>query len=231
MLNQLELIDQVLEVLNKKGILDNLIIVGSWCLYFYKHHFKEASSLANIRTLDIDIDVNLLRKKKIRIDIPELLNPLGFDIKFHSDDSIILIHPEIKMEFLVSEKGRPTDKPVKLPGFGITAQPLRWLDFLEEEIITVNYKNLHVKIPHPVRFAIHKLIISQRRRGKKGKHQKDIIQAFEVLNMLVMMNQKQKIIDIINTLTRKQKKLIRQALKEDIPEGLFHLSYMIQKLI
>ena len=213
MLKQYELIDKILKALDEEGVLENIIIVGSWCIYFYKRHFDEAKILSNITTLDIDIDVNPLRKEKKKVDISDILVPLGFDLNFHGDGSISLIHPEIKAEFLVPEIGRPAHDPIKIPGSGITAQPLRWLDLLEKEIITVNYKGLSVKVPHPAWFAIHKLIISQRRRGKNPKTDKDIHQGIEVARMLIRMGQAKKLNEIIGGLSRKQKKLVKKALK------------------
>ncbi|MCD4784104.1 MAG: nucleotidyltransferase domain-containing protein [Candidatus Eremiobacteraeota bacterium] len=212
MLKQFELVDEILKALDKEGVLVNIIIVGSWCIYFYKHHFEEARILSNITTLDIDIDVNPLRKEKRKVNISDILISLGFDLRFHGDGSISLIHPEIKAEFLVPEIGRPAHDPIKIPGFGITAQPLRWLNLLEEEVITVDYKGMQVKVPHPARFAVHKLIISQRRIGRNPKVKKDIHQGIEVARMLIEMGQAGKLNEIIGGLSLKQKKLVRKAL-------------------
>jgi len=213
MSKQFELIDEILKALDREGVLDNIIIVGSWCIYFYRHHFEEAKILPNITTLDIDIDVNPLRKEKRKVDIPNIFLSMGFDLRFHGDGSISLIHPEIKVEFLVPEIGRPAHDPIKIPGFGITAQPLRWLDLLEEEVISISYKGMKVKVPHPALFAVHKLIISQRRRGKNSKTDKDIHQGIAVARMLIEMGQVKKLNEIIGGLSRKQKKLVRKALE------------------
>lgn len=35
-------VDKVLEKMDKEGVLQHLIVVGSWCVYFYKHEFKDA---------------------------------------------------------------------------------------------------------------------------------------------------------------------------------------------
>jgi len=133
MSEQFELIDEFLKNLDREGILDRIIIVGSWSVHFYKHGFEEAKILSNITTLDIDINVSPLRKKKEKIDIADILVSLGFDLNFHGDGFISMVHPIIKAEFLVPEIGRPAHNPVKIHGFGITAQPLRWLDLLETE--------------------------------------------------------------------------------------------------
>lgn len=214
MLNQFELIDKILGSLDREGVMNKIIIVGSWCIHFYKHHFEEAKMLPNITTLDIDIDVSSLRKEKRRVDISDILITLGFDLRFHGNGYTSLIRPEIKVEFLVPEIGRPANNPVKIPGFGITAQSLRWLNLLEEEVITVDYKGMKVRVPHPARFSVHKLIISQRRSSNNPKIKKDIRQGVDVAKMLLNMGQGEKLNEIIKGLSRKQKKYLKQALKD-----------------
>ncbi len=54
---QYELCLKVLKRLDKAGILDNFVLIGSWCVYFYKEYFAEVRyiDLAAIRTRDIDL--------------------------------------------------------------------------------------------------------------------------------------------------------------------------------
>jgi hypothetical protein len=219
MQEQSEIIEQSLQVLNQAGILDKIIIAGSWCIYFYQHHYKESKLLSAIRTTDIDINVSPLRRMKSGVNIIKLLTPLGFDVCFHGNGTVTLMHPLIKMEFLIPEIGRGGVDYIDLPHFGINAIPLRFLDIVEKDTITVDYKDLQVRVPHPVRFALHKLIISQRRQTKNSKPKdnelrktdKDIRQAVEVMEMLARMGEKQKIIEVYDSLTKKQKGYIRDA--------------------
>lgn len=220
---QNKLIDRVFKVLNKAGVLERLIVVGSWCVYFYVHHFKY-ERISRLRTTDIDFDVDLLLKTKSNVvNIPNLLKSLNFEIQFAGDNSIFLVNPDLKIEFLASEIGRGTDKPLRLSGFGITVQPLRFLDMLRNEILTVNYKGMPVNVPHPVWFALHKLVISQRRMNKSdntGKIKKDITQAVNVLEMLVEINQEDKILETVEKITHKQRKLARQALSNPVVQNI-----------
>lgn len=212
MSNQHELVDRVLAAFHKAGILEHLIIVGSWCIYFYRHRYKEAEALPPLRTLDMDIDVNFLSRTPVAVNIPKLLEELGFHSTFHGDGSMEFLRPELAIEFLIPEKGRSAEGPCKIPGFGVVAQPLRFLSLLEDEVITVPYRGLNVHIPHPVRFAIHKLIISQRRRGLNQKAERDIRQAVEVLGMVYKIGEQQKIKGTLEGLTRKQKRYVKQSL-------------------
>lgn len=144
MSNQTKLIDSVIEAFHKSGLLEKLIFVGSWCIYFYRSAFPEGKILKPVITNDIDINTSLLRKSKTKTSIPDFLNSLGFIINFRSNNSIELMHPELKMEFLVPEVGPPNSDPVKLKGFGITAPPLRFLDILERDVISVDYKGMKI---------------------------------------------------------------------------------------
>lgn len=147
---QPELVEEILKVLNEAELLNNLIFVGSWCIHFYRHHFHE-TFLEPIRTTDIDIDVNLLLKVKHPVSIPDLLEPLDFEVKFAGDNFIFLVHPALKIEFLSPEKGRNRDKP------------LRFLELLEKEVITTHYKGS----PPPLvpAFLNTKIVFSKDKRG------------------------------------------------------------------
>ena len=46
---------EVLDILNKEGILNNVILIGSWCLFFYQHIFEDF--VPSFRTADIDFYV------------------------------------------------------------------------------------------------------------------------------------------------------------------------------
>lgn len=100
---QSELVEKVLKALNEAQLLSNLVFVGSWCIHFYRHHYHE-KFLEPIRTTDID--VNLLLKSKHPVSIPDLLEPLDFEVKFAGNNFIFLVHPALKIEFLSPEKSR-----------------------------------------------------------------------------------------------------------------------------
>ena len=132
------------------------------------------------------------------------------------------------------EIGKPVDGVVTLENFGITAQPLRWLDILEKDYLTTDYKGIPVNVPHPARFAIHKLIISQRRRSRKGispKVEKDITHALRVVRMLSELKEADKLTDVVKTMSAKQKKLIRQPLSYSQIEEISGLTiYEVEKI-
>jgi hypothetical protein len=93
----------------------------------------------------------------------------------------------LRVDFLTPNEGPDTDTPEELAAFQTDAQPLRFLDFLihEPEPAVILYgPGVYVHVPTPERFGVHKLIVSQRRRGS-AKRDKDIRQAQALLDVLI----------------------------------------------
>lgn len=176
----------VLKRFQDAGILQEVILVGSWCMHFYRDYFKGVKYMPTIRTRDIDFAVPTPIRIKKRVDVAELLKDEGFLVQFSGGRGFQkLVHPELIVEFLVPEKGRGIDKPYPIPQLGTNAQALRFLDFLIENTIVIDSEGLRVRIPHPAAFGLHKLIVSGRRNDKKEKAAKDIKEGVAVLTALV----------------------------------------------
>jgi len=121
MKNQYDLCLEVLNRLQRAGILEKVIVIGSWCIYFFRSYFNDSSYSSSIRTRDLDFLVPI---------------PTKFE---------------------------------KKPELGINAQALRFLDFLVENTIELEFENLKLKLPHPAAFGLHKLIISSREESRRRK--------------------------------------------------------------
>lgn len=93
----------------------------------------------------------------------------------------------LRVEFLTPNVGPDTDTPQRLPALQTDAQPLRFLDFLiyeAEPAVFLYDAGVYVNVPAPQRYAIHKLIISSRRREGAAKRDKDIQQAEALITVL-----------------------------------------------
>jgi hypothetical protein len=204
--NQYELCLEVLRRLNRVGVLKDIMLIGSWCLPFYREYFSGVTYAAAIKTRDIDFLIPDPRKIHGQTDIPELLKDLGFIVNFSGSKGYIkLEHPDLLIEFLSPEKGRGMDEPVNIPRLGVNATALRYLNFLVENTIKVDVEGFTVCLPHPVNFALHKLIIFQR-RIKKEKADKDREAATMLLRALIKKGDGKRIksvFDSIPTLWRK----------------------------
>lgn len=156
--------------------------------------------------------------------MPELLRDLGFVMVYKVNKGYIkLEHPDLLLEFLVLEKGRGIDKPFPLPKLGINAGALRFLNFLSSNTIKVKIEDFYVTLPHPANFALHKLIIFQRRlRQDKAVKDKNI--AIEILKSLIYKGESSIIKQIFNSIPQKwQKKVIKgleEAKEKEIPRLL-----------
>ena len=94
---------------------------------------------------------------------------------------------EAMVEFLTPAFGQEQVKP--LPALGVSAQALNYLNFLIAEpipAVALYRSGVLVQIPRPERFAIHKLIVADRRRGgpDQAKARKDRGQAAFLVQVL-----------------------------------------------
>lgn len=93
----------------------------------------------------------------------------------------------LRVDFLTPNVGADTDAPQPLPALQTDAQPLRFLDFLiydAEPAVLLHDTGVYVNVPTPQRYALHKLIISNRRLQGSGKRDKDIRQAEALIDLL-----------------------------------------------
>ena len=93
----------------------------------------------------------------------------------------------LRVDFLTPNESRETGQPQTLPALRTDAQPLRFLDFLiheSEPAVILHHAGIFVQVPAPARYAVHKLIVSRRRREGLAKRDKDIQQASVLLEVL-----------------------------------------------
>jgi hypothetical protein len=93
-----------------------------------------------------------------------------------------------RVDFLTPNEGRDTDKPQHLLALQTDAQPLRFLDFLihdPQPAVLLHGAGIYVNVPAPERFAVHKLIVSRRRKVDAAKRDKDVRQAEALIEVLL----------------------------------------------
>lgn len=95
---------------------------------------------------------------------------------------------QLSVSLLTPLIGKPDNKPVTLHNLKAAAEPMRFLDYLLEDsqlaAVPVD-AGLLIRLPDPARFALHKLVVSQRRPAAfVAKARKDIAQADAVLEAL-----------------------------------------------
>lgn len=96
---------------------------------------------------------------------------------------------EYSVELLTPEIGKPARGPVVIPSLNAAATPLRFLDYLiasKQPAVLPFDIGILVNVPDPGRFAVHKLVVSQRRPAAfAAKSRKDIAQAQQVIEVLL----------------------------------------------
>jgi hypothetical protein len=93
----------------------------------------------------------------------------------------------LRVDFLVPNQGADDDDPLYLPALNTAAEPLRFLDFLIYEpakAVLLHGAGTAITVPSPQRFAIHKIIVSQRRKAEEAKARKDLQQSATLIQIL-----------------------------------------------
>lgn len=182
--DQVDLLLRILKRFSETGVLDQCMLIGSWCLHLYRSEFKKPDLLPAIRTMDVDFLIPHPGQIRKLVDIPELLKEEGFiPLMNYSNGLVRYQHPDLLVEFLVPELGRGFHKPRDIRPWHIQAQEIRYLNFLTKYPKKIQYQDMTVCVPEPSAFALHKLIVSSR-RTKKDKREKDLEAAVGILEFL-----------------------------------------------
>ncbi len=209
-----ELFFNILRLLQQESVLDELILIGSWCHYFYKVYFQDTPEIPLVRTLDLDFLVPTRSKIKKEANIPEILKRLGFEAIPHYPSGYIKFeHPDISIEFLVPELGAGRDKPYDIEKLHINAQGLRFLTLLMNNVILIRHGDIAIKVPEPSAYVIHKFIIGRKRKNKE-KREKDLRSAKEIGEFLLTIpKQRKKLREVFKNQPGKWRAKIRQSTK------------------
>ena len=153
-----------------------------------------------------------------KINIAEMLKDLGFTSEFLGSQGYMrLMHPSLFIDFLVPDQGSGHDKPYDLSALGINAQRLRFMELLAEETIPVKFYDIDITIPHPVMFALHKLLICERRTGahKKDKALRDKQVAIQILNSMIKAKEIAPIRGLFRSFHKNRQKEIIKVLESE----------------
>ncbi|MFV1998402.1 MAG: GSU2403 family nucleotidyltransferase fold protein [Acidiferrobacterales bacterium] len=192
---------KVLALLERSGVfLAGGVVVGTLAFRAYANMLG-VTWYSGLQTRDIDLAsdneypiVFPRNKKPINLSNVLLNSGMGFlevpALNRKSPSTKFKIRgQELAVELLTPMRGRDTAKPANIAGLGACAEPVRFLDYLLEDIqpATLLYKHgILINVPAPARFAFHKLVVSQRRRaGSVEKIKRDLSQAEQLFEVLV----------------------------------------------
>lgn len=190
-------IGDVLAALAKAGVFRlRGVLVGTVAFQTYPAMLGVRLPGALLQTGDIDIAQFKNASVVVEDSTPPVLDILkGVDSSFRAVPHIVdgrrvtsyAAKGGVRVDFLTPNTGRETGEPQALPALQTDAQPLRFLDYLihdPEPAAILHGAGISVHVPAPARFALHKLIVSRRRKEGAAKRAKDIQQADALLRTL-----------------------------------------------
>ncbi|MGD9873908.1 MAG: GSU2403 family nucleotidyltransferase fold protein [Kiritimatiellia bacterium] len=213
----------VLRRLHEAGVLEHIVLIGSWCLVLYRDYFHDAGTIPAVRTRDMDFLVPSLTKPKTKTDVPDLLKDLGFIAGLRGQAGVMILeHPELLIEFLVPEHGRGGIDVQPLPRLGVNAQPLRFMDIALSKTVQLHFEGIPVTAPHPAAFVLHKLLVAPRRASGE-KREKDINAALLVLDLFEKREELLLVRSLLNGFPRPWQRSILHTLRENHRETVAEL--------
>lgn len=192
---------KVLALLERSGMfLAGGVVIGTLAFRVYANMLGVIWH-SELQTRDIDLASDykypiIIPRSKKPINLSEILlnSGMGFlevpALNRKSPSTKFKIRgQELAVELLTPMRGRDTAKPVEIPGLSAFAEPVRFLNYLLDDIqlAVLLYKHgVLINVPAPARFAFHKLVISQRRRaGDVEKIKRDLAQAEQLFEVLI----------------------------------------------
>lgn len=96
---------------------------------------------------------------------------------------------DFRVDVLTPMRGRESKRPVSLEAFHTYAEPVRFLDYLLQDVqpaVLLYEHGIMINVPAPARFAVHKCVVSQQRPAAFAtKSRKDLSQAEQLFQVLL----------------------------------------------
>jgi hypothetical protein len=185
----------VLDVIDEVGLLKTTVVVGTSAYLSYPAFVGELLPQASLTTEDADIATmslalttdegnesfeTVLKRADPTFTGMLGLNPRAFPSRFRAKSgfTVDLLAPILR---------RDDPNPVAISGLhaaAATLQHLRWLIEHPIQAASLFASGQPIRIPQPARYAIHKLIIAQKRTSNVIKRQKDLAQAKALIGIL-----------------------------------------------
>jgi len=160
------------------GILKHLVLVGSWCQDFYRYQYGNPKEIPATKTMDADILIpRHIPKVNPPVDIVAIMKRNDFIFEISRTSGLYIFnHPSLKVEFLTDPGAKSEELIRHFQDLGVSAQELHYMSLPLAYHYPLTYKHITINIPEPEAFALHKLIISQKRTNKE-KAEKDMLTA------------------------------------------------------
>lgn len=138
----------------------------------YKHVYDNAPEIPALRTTDLDFLVREPNVNIPKINIPDILEKLGFEPLNDIASGLTKYEREdLEIEFLVA-KMRNGDSVIKVPHLTLSAQMLAYMDIASKYSQQVSFDGISLNVPEISAFVLHKILV-QPLRNDEVKKEKD----------------------------------------------------------
>ena len=185
-------IGRVLEAVANAGLFQHgVVLVGTAAYQTYACIAGAYLASSSVMTADADLLVASFVGGQEPLDLQAILKKADptFAAKMNQDDTLPkLFEAKGGLQVDVLTKfGRGRSTPVLVKGLGVSATALPFMEYLAEEsmeAIALYGAGVLVRVPPPLRYAAHKLLIAQERNDRsKIKKAKDLAQAKELVSV------------------------------------------------
>lgn len=209
----------VVRQLDNGGVLQDMVLIGSWALPVYRTHFGNDPEVPILRTTDIDFLLGAPPSVRKQLDVPRALASIGFDPDWSAHGGYCrYVHPEMEVEFLIPNRGKGVDRAIVVENLKVPAQPLRFVSLAYDCSIVVSFRGHNIRVPEPEAFTLLKLLVIPRRKSP-AKKRKDIETARSLGDFLLSRHVcATRIIEIHQTLPVSGRKTILREAEMHVPK-------------
>ena len=184
---------RVIEAMARAGLFERgAVLIGTAAYQTYPLVIGAFLSTGALATQDADLAITRIAARQL-IGVPKMLDTLKtidptFAPRLSREHRNFFTFQAANgfMVDMLTTMGRSSE-PVLLEPLDCGALPLKYLDYLMDSPMTVAAlvgSGVRIRVPQPVRYALHKLIIAGRRGNHDPKAAKDVAQARELLDAL-----------------------------------------------
>lgn len=210
---------QTIKVFKEIGLLQHVMIIGSWAEYFYPSLFK-TDFIPNFKTRDIDFFYRNINIPKEKIPIIEKLKEIGY--VYDEEDGISRFYKEdlLELEFLTRILGAGTEGKIEIKSLGIRSEGLRVINILglfakEVKALSPDKNEYTIIVPEPAAYVVQKILTNPTRKPPEKK-QKDIAAVKELLYHIEKSPEHlMKLQEVYKSLSKKQLKILKQVCAEN----------------
>ena len=220
---------RLLEVLSEQGLFERgVVLVGTGAYQLYPC-IAGAFLSAGLMTKDVDLAIpyGVSFAGADPVPMEQILRRADptFEARMNRDHKwaqVFVASSGFQVDLLTTP--RRTKQPLHVKALSAAAVPLQFLDYLVAEpieVVALYGAGVPVRVPAPERYAIHKLIVAEVRRATSVKAPKDLSQANDLLEALILRDPDVIVDAIADARSRgpKWRKLVDAGLKK-IGRGL-----------